>query len=414
MAELKLGDRLRQARTDRGLSLREIERRSGVNSGYLSQLERNDVANPGPATLQKIAKAYEEPFSVLMEWAGYVERDPEGLAPNAKRALSVLGQDFTDEELHALKSVLDAIRAGKRATFDPSHRTDFPLDPEDQLEIRRHAMAVLREIDALGEGPVNLDDVLVAAKLVQAGVIELQLEERKRLFKRFGNLVTSIVERVQGLVHLDSREVYVKPDLHPMRERFVIGHETGHAVLPDHRAVFAHLDDHLRLTPEFNDRLERQANHFAVELLAKGDRLREEFDDSAPTAELIGELSDRYSLSRQATARYIGERSKQCCAVAISHRAKRTGQLMPFKLYCSDSFEQRLHWQAGLEPRASINDALSFTAAGVTPVPLVGCDPQGQAIDIAVTGFDARWAVIVFFHARGKSGRTFASLFRAA
>src|ERR1700733_409719 len=65
-----LGERLRAIRTERGLSLREVERRSGVNSGYLSQLERNEIANPTPSVLQKVARAYDEPFTVLMRWAG--------------------------------------------------------------------------------------------------------------------------------------------------------------------------------------------------------------------------------------------------------------------------------------------------------------------------------------------------------
>jgi hypothetical protein len=77
----------------------------------------------------------------------------------------------------------------------------------------------------------------------------------------------------------------------------------------------------------------------------------EEFDDSTPDAYAIGHPSDKYSLSRQATARYVGERSKQCCAIAISRRAKRSNALMPFKLYCSESFEQRLCWKAGPHPK---------------------------------------------------------------
>src|ERR1700684_887444 len=123
----QLGDRLRESRINRGLSLRAVERESGINSGYLSQLERNEIANPTPSVLQKVAKAYEEPFPVLMQWAGYFENDPQGISPNAKRALSVIGDDFTDEELHAMKAVLDAIRVRNRATFSPMHRTDLAL-----------------------------------------------------------------------------------------------------------------------------------------------------------------------------------------------------------------------------------------------------------------------------------------------
>src|ERR1700735_4122067 len=57
---LRLGDQLRKSRTARELSLREMERRSGLNSGYLSQLERDEIANPTPAVLKKVSVAYEE------------------------------------------------------------------------------------------------------------------------------------------------------------------------------------------------------------------------------------------------------------------------------------------------------------------------------------------------------------------
>ena len=83
-----LGDRLREHREQRGWSLREVAGRAGVNHGDLSQLERNEVAEPAPSMLHKLATGYNEPFLVLMQWAGYVE---EGLSANQARALSYSG-----------------------------------------------------------------------------------------------------------------------------------------------------------------------------------------------------------------------------------------------------------------------------------------------------------------------------------
>ena len=218
-----------------------------------------------------------------MVWAGYIEEDADGLAPNAKRALSMLGDDFTEDELRVMKAVLDTLR--KKVGFSAArHRTDRPLSVEDHQAIRGHAMALLREIDGLKRsGPVDLEAAYATAKLVQVGAIELSAEDRRRLRRRFGDLVDGALKRLAGVLHIDTGEVYVNADLHALKKRFVLGHEAGHAVLPDHQIVFAHLDDKRRLTPDFNDLLERQANQFSVELLAKGDRLRKEFDDSAPT-----------------------------------------------------------------------------------------------------------------------------------
>jgi len=399
-----LGERLRESRKAKGLSLREVERRSGINSGYLSQLERNEIANPTPSVLNKVATAYSEPFVVLMRWAGYVEEDPNGLSSNAQRALSVLGDDFTEDELSAIKAVLDVIRKrGHAATFARVHRTDLELDASDLTLIRNHALGILRELDAVrGDAPVDLDEALLVAKLVRAGVIELTLEERRGLMGRFREvLVDFALNAVEGFVHLDRNEVFIKPGMHEMRKRFVLSHEIGHTVLPEHRLVFAHLDDRNRLTPDFNDRLERQANQFSIELLAKGDRMREEFDDSRPGIDRLIALGDCYGISKQATARRLAEESRLPCAVAVAPRAfKGEGRLLDqhFRLYCSRSFEETLHWKKGNAPADQIRDALRVGAAGLEVPTWLATDASGQAISLNVEVVDAHYSVIAFFH----------------
>jgi transcriptional regulator with XRE-family HTH domain/Zn-dependent peptidase ImmA (M78 family) len=415
--EPTLGSRLRELRTQKGLSLRDVERLSGVNSGYLSQLERDEIASPGPATLQKLAVAYDEPPSVLMLWAGYIEKDPSELALNAKRALSMIGNDVTDDELRVIKAVLETLR--NKAGFSAlPHLTDRPLSREDRKAIRGHAVALLREIDALRQAaPVDLEAAYATAKLVEVGEIELTPDERRRLRRRFGDLVDGALQRLFGVLHTDSGQVYVKADLHDLKKRFVLGHEAGHAVLPDHRDVFAYLDDKHRLTPEFNDLLERQANQFAVELLAKGDRLREQFDDSAARAHLIGDLSDGYLVSRQAVARRVAEESRQEVAVAMSWRAFHgQGHLMPPKLYCSASFEARMRWRTGLAPNDKIRSAIEIAATGATPPLILTTDANGRPTELAVEGLDALYSVIALFRCEpsGSSVRRIGSFLRRA
>jgi transcriptional regulator with XRE-family HTH domain len=402
--EPTLGSRLRELRSEKKMSLRDVERLSGVNSGYLSQLERDEIASPGPATLQKLATAYEEPPGVLMLWAGYIEQDSNELAPNAKRALSMLGDDITDDELRVIRAVLDTLR--NKAGFGAlPHRTDRPLTPEDRKAIRSHAVAVLREVDALRRAePVDLEAAYATAKLVQVGAIELTPDERRSLRQRFGDLVDGTLKRLLGVLHTDSGQVYVKADLHALKKRFVLGHEAGHAVLPDHRAVFAHLDDKHRLTPEFNDLLERQANQFAVELLAKGDRLREQFDDSTAHAHLIGDLSDGYLMSRQAVARRVAEESRQQIAVAMSWRAfSGQGHLMPPKLYCSSAFEERMRWRSGRAPADEIRSAVTLAASGTAAPPILTTDAAGRPTEIAVEGLDALYSVVALFRCEPSS-----------
>ncbi|HXP36838.1 MAG TPA: XRE family transcriptional regulator [Solirubrobacteraceae bacterium] len=404
--EPTLGSRLRELRTQKNLSLRDVERLSGVNSGYLSQLERDEIASPGPSTLQKLAAAYEESVTALMLWAGYIEEDPSALAPNTKRALSMLGDDVTEDELRVMKAVLDTLR-NKTGFGALPHRTDRPLTPEDRTAIRGHAVSLLREIDALrSAAPVDLGQAYATARLVQVGAIELTPEERRGLRQRFGDLVDGALKRLLGVLHTDSRQVYVKADLHALKKRFVLGHEAGHAVLPDHQALFAHLDDKHRLAPEFNDLLERQANQFAAELLAKGDRLREQFDDSTASARLIGDLSDDYLMSRQAVARRVAEESRQDIAIAMSWRAfQGQGHLMPPKLYCSPSFEVRMRWRSGRAPADEIRSAVKLAASGATAPPILTTDALGRPTEVSVEGLDALYSVIALFRCEPSARR---------
>lgn len=108
--ELPFGARLRQLRNDQGRSLRDVEREHGINSGYLSQIERNENTKPSPTVLFKLAEAYDVPSSVLMRWAGYVKDGQPELKPNQVRALKYLGDDPSDEEVDAIKAILKVLR----------------------------------------------------------------------------------------------------------------------------------------------------------------------------------------------------------------------------------------------------------------------------------------------------------------
>lgn len=119
----KLGRELRRVRKTQGKTLRDIERRSKLNNGYLSQVERGDVTHPSPPVLRKLAKGYDVPFAVLLRWAGYVPDDDLNLTPNQAVALSTLG-DPTTEELRALKEIVAVLRRRQKASYGPRASSD--------------------------------------------------------------------------------------------------------------------------------------------------------------------------------------------------------------------------------------------------------------------------------------------------
>jgi transcriptional regulator with XRE-family HTH domain len=390
-----LGSRLRQKRIEKDLGLREAATRAGITHGYLSQLESDKVKEPAPQVLHKLAEAYGEPFIVFMQWAGYVEEDPEGLSANQERALKIVG-DPTDNELKAIRAVLDAMRS-RGASFPVFAQLDGYLDMEDRATIRGHAVALLRRADALGQIPTPLDQVMTVSNLVLVGEIVLEPEMKRKLRQRFGDLVDRALDLILGSVRFDSRDVYLKPDLYWLKRRFVQAHEISHEMFPWQRDLYAFLDDKKRLRPDIHDKYERQANQGAIELLAQGDALRHEADDSPLTFGLLDQLAARFEISIQAIARRVAEESRHAVALAISYRGSVTSTLMPAHLYCSASFEERFRWQATGQAQATIHQLLKTTGRGHALEPLIETDAQGRLVTIEIEELQTPRAVFLLF-----------------
>jgi len=70
----QLGTYLIRIRIDRGMTISELSRRSGISHPYLSQLENGRIATPSPHVLRKIADALQVPYLDLLVEAGYLTR----------------------------------------------------------------------------------------------------------------------------------------------------------------------------------------------------------------------------------------------------------------------------------------------------------------------------------------------------
>src|SRR5688572_16973666 len=97
--EADLGSVLRTARERRALSLRDVERRTGIRNAHLSQLETGTIAKPELALLWELAELYELDFTQLMRLAGHGA--PEDSSGARRRRLTValraLGELTADE-----------------------------------------------------------------------------------------------------------------------------------------------------------------------------------------------------------------------------------------------------------------------------------------------------------------------------
>lgn len=97
-----LRETLASARAQKGWSLREVERRTGIHNAHLSQIETGAIERPAPNILWTLAQAYDLDYQDLLRSAGHVERAEtrhESLVGAAMRSMGDLSEDQQREVL---------------------------------------------------------------------------------------------------------------------------------------------------------------------------------------------------------------------------------------------------------------------------------------------------------------------------
>lgn len=112
-----LGQYLSAIRSDRNLSLRQVEEATGkeVSNAYLSQLENDKVKQPSPNILHALSSLYAVDYVGLMERAGYLNSQ-EVIAVEKRhgRAATFADIDLSSEEETELLRFLKFIRSEKK------------------------------------------------------------------------------------------------------------------------------------------------------------------------------------------------------------------------------------------------------------------------------------------------------------
>ena len=110
---------LRDARARARLTLREVERRTGISNGHVSLIESGQVRGPSPRYLHLLAGLYGVLYTLLMELAGHV-------APAAAPEIGgEAGSDFGDlseaerDQVRAFAGFLRASRPGREPSDKP-------------------------------------------------------------------------------------------------------------------------------------------------------------------------------------------------------------------------------------------------------------------------------------------------------
>lgn len=132
-SENELGKFIREKRTEKGLSQRELANAAGISNAEISRLEAGKRKASSPAVLKAIAKALNVPVEVLLEKSGIIEEgkkavdkalDEIGDMPVPQAGQSSLKQkrsfeeqtfisvdDLTDDEIADIKRYIEFIKS---------------------------------------------------------------------------------------------------------------------------------------------------------------------------------------------------------------------------------------------------------------------------------------------------------------
>jgi transcriptional regulator with XRE-family HTH domain len=97
---------------DKRYSLRQVAQRIGVEPGYLSKIERGDVAPPSEATTVKLAKELGEDPDVLLAMGGKVSSDLQEIIRKRPKLFADLIRQLKQAPKHAILRIVREVREG--------------------------------------------------------------------------------------------------------------------------------------------------------------------------------------------------------------------------------------------------------------------------------------------------------------
>lgn len=110
----KINKFLKDARGKRNLTLRNVQKLTGISGAYLSQVENGKIKKPSPSMLYKLANCYNVPYESLLELTGYPApiNAPSSMKPSFR--LGGWAEDLTKDEEERVKEYLDFLRSRRK------------------------------------------------------------------------------------------------------------------------------------------------------------------------------------------------------------------------------------------------------------------------------------------------------------
>ena len=97
---------------DRRYSLRQVAKRIGVEPGYLSKIERGQVAPPSEAATVRLARELDQDPDVLLALGGKVSSDLQEIIRKRPRLFAELIRELKQAPDHAILHIVREVRDG--------------------------------------------------------------------------------------------------------------------------------------------------------------------------------------------------------------------------------------------------------------------------------------------------------------
>lgn len=179
-------------------------------------------------------------------------------------------------------------------------------------------------------------DEIAEALLDEAGTLDVLPTSESNLLEYLGltqmsfdfgeepgfiEIAPEISDKLRAALSVNHRVVATHSKLGGKRSRWGVFHEIAHFVLPEHvEKLF--LDDDKTLSVWTHNRLEREANSLAAELVFQGNRFTQESLDFPLSSQTPLSLAHKYDASFESAVRRYVERHDLPCAVIVYEKCR--------------------------------------------------------------------------------------------
>lgn len=197
-------------------------------------------------------------------------------------------------------------------------RDDSSLTPSEYSQVRSAAERVLLDAGAIGRFPTPIDDVMAVADVEEVKEDVLNDDFIAKLRQQASGALRTALSKVIGLFDARARLIFIDRSLHIVKQTFVRLHETGHAILPWQRDLYAVVEDcEKSIDPALADLFDREANVFASEVLFQLDHFTEQAEAAEFGILVPVRLSKKYGASIYSSVRRYVTKNWRACSVVV-------------------------------------------------------------------------------------------------